>query len=72
MAFRQLNQIEINEIVNDENMNYNIAYDPKAGNHSEEFVASDGIHTSGIKATWWALKRYIPKKCGNVDINECL
>lgn len=41
-------------------------------NHYNEFVTSDGIHTNTIEGTWWALKRHIPKKCDNVDINELL
>jgi len=67
-AYNELNRIEIQ----DENQDFNIAYEHKTVNHSKEFVANDGTHTNRIEATWWALKRYIPKKCDNIDINECL
>ena len=41
-------------------------------NHSVEFVTEAGVHTNTIEGTWSALKRVAPKKCDNIDMNECL
>jgi hypothetical protein len=48
------------------------AYTLKQVNHSQEFVTTDGVHTNTIEGTWWALKRHIPKKCDNINIDEVL